>query len=80
MRWQQKLPNEVSSGGENWRARRSKVGALGAGHPHTAYAAHALACVLALESKRNEAVSNLRYAVDHALLAETRHCLDADTI
>jgi eukaryotic-like serine/threonine-protein kinase len=53
--------------------------ALGAEHPDAVYSVYSLACVLALEGKRDEAFSNLRFAVDHELPAETRLGLEKDT-
>ena len=53
--------------------------ALGPGHPDTASAAYELACVLALEGKRDESFANLRFAVEHPLPAETRLGLEKDT-
>jgi serine/threonine protein kinase len=52
--------------------------ALGAGHPDTAATAYDLACVLALDGKRDEAFSNLKFAVKHGLSAETRLGLEKD--
>ncbi|MGA2588838.1 MAG: serine/threonine-protein kinase [Bryobacteraceae bacterium] len=56
-----------------------RVRALGAGHPDTAATAYKLACVLALEGKRDESFANLQFAVEHALAAETRQDLEKDT-
>jgi hypothetical protein len=53
--------------------------ALGPGHPDTAGAAYDLACILALEGKPDESFSNLRYAVENALSAETRLGLEKET-
>lgn len=52
--------------------------ALGTGHPDTAATAYDLACVLARGGKRDEALSNLRFAVEHELPAETRQGLEED--
>jgi eukaryotic-like serine/threonine-protein kinase len=52
--------------------------ALGPGHPDTAGAAYDLACILALEGKPDESFSNLRYAVENALSAETRLGLEKE--
>ncbi len=52
--------------------------ALGPGHPDTAAAAYGLACVLALEGKPDESFANLRFALDHALPADTRAALEQD--
>jgi eukaryotic-like serine/threonine-protein kinase len=52
--------------------------ALGDGHPDTAATAYDLACVLALGGKRDEALSNLRFAAEHELPAETRQGLEKD--
>jgi serine/threonine protein kinase/Flp pilus assembly protein TadD len=46
--------------------------ALGDDHPLTAETAYYLACVLALEGKRDEAFTNLQFAVDHQLKPEYR--------
>jgi hypothetical protein len=51
---------------------------LGADHPDTASSAYSLASVLALESKRDEAFSNLKFAVEHDLSAEERAGLGKD--
>jgi serine/threonine protein kinase/tetratricopeptide (TPR) repeat protein len=56
---------------------RSRV--LGAANPDTAFSAYALACVLALEGKRDEAFTNLRFAVEHALSADKRKELETDS-
>jgi hypothetical protein len=53
--------------------------ALGPGHQDTAATAYDLACVLALEGKRDESFSNLRYAVENALSAGTRVGLEKET-
>ena len=45
---------------------------LGAYHPDTASSAYSLASVLALEGKRDDAISNLKFAVEHDLSAEER--------
>ena len=55
---------------------RSRV--LGADHPDTAYSAYALACVLALQGKQDDAFSSLQFALDHALGADTRKHLEND--
>jgi serine/threonine protein kinase/Tfp pilus assembly protein PilF len=52
--------------------------ALGAEHPDVASAAYDLACVLALEGKRDEALSNLETSVEHALNKEKRQSLERD--
>jgi eukaryotic-like serine/threonine-protein kinase len=52
--------------------------ALGTGHPDTAGAAYDLACVLALEGKRDAAFDNLQFAVEHELSAEARQGLEKD--
>ena len=56
--------------------RRRRV--LGVDHPDVAGTAYDLACVLALEGKRDEAYSNLQMAVDHALNNEKRQSLEKD--
>jgi non-specific serine/threonine protein kinase/serine/threonine-protein kinase len=55
---------------------RSRV--LGAGHPDTAATAYGLACVLALQGKRDEAFTNLQFAADHSLSDELRKGLQND--
>ena len=52
---------------------------LSPGHPDTAYAAYDLACVLALEGKRDEAFANLQFAVEHGLTADNCQGLEKDT-
>jgi serine/threonine protein kinase len=52
--------------------------ALGIGHPDTAATAYDLACVLALDGKRDEAFANLKFALEHALSADTRQNLEKD--
>jgi len=52
--------------------------ALGDGHPNTASAAYGLAAALAREGKRDEAFTNLRFAVEHALDADLRGGLEKD--
>ena len=52
--------------------------ALGADHPDTATSAYTLASVLALEGKRDDAISNLKFAVEHDLSAEERAGLALD--
>ena len=52
--------------------------ALGDSHPHTAETAYKLACDLALEGKRDEAFSNLRFAVEHELNAGIRSGITKD--
>jgi eukaryotic-like serine/threonine-protein kinase len=52
--------------------------AVGPQHPDTANTAYNLAAVLALEGKRDAAFTNLRFAVEHALGAETRQGIDKD--
>jgi len=52
--------------------------AVGANHPDTAKAAYDLAEVLALQGKRDPAFTNLRFAVEHALDAETRQGIEKD--
>jgi eukaryotic-like serine/threonine-protein kinase len=51
---------------------------LGADSPDTANSAYGLAGVLALEGKRNEAFTNLQFAVDHAPNANIRMGLESD--
>jgi non-specific serine/threonine protein kinase/serine/threonine-protein kinase len=55
---------------------RSRV--LGAANPDTAFSAYALACVLSLEGKRDEAFTNLQFAVEHALSTDQRKGLETD--
>ncbi len=50
--------------------------ALGDDHPGTAEAAYELACVQALEGRRDEAFVNLEFAVSHQLKAEDRQALE----
>jgi len=38
-----------------------------------------LACVLALDGRRDEAFANLQYALDHSLRDETRQGMEKDT-
>lgn len=52
--------------------------AVGTNHPDTAKTAYDLAGVLALEGKRDPAFTNLRFAVEHALPAETRQGIEKD--
>jgi hypothetical protein len=52
--------------------------AVGPNHPDTASSAYELATVLALEGKRDAAFTNLRFALDHALPAETRQGIEKD--
>jgi tetratricopeptide (TPR) repeat protein len=52
--------------------------ALGVEHPDLATTAYDFACVLALEGKRDEALSNLQISVEHALNAEKRRNLEKD--
>jgi non-specific serine/threonine protein kinase/serine/threonine-protein kinase len=52
--------------------------AVGLNHPDTASTAYELATVLALEGKRDAAFTNLRFALDHALPAETRQGIEKD--
>jgi len=52
--------------------------AVGANHPDTAKAAYDLAEVLALQNKGAAAFANLRFAVEHALAAETRQGIEKD--
>jgi serine/threonine protein kinase len=52
--------------------------ALGTGHPDTAGAAYDLACVLALDGKRDEAFANLKFALAHELSADARQGLEKD--
>jgi serine/threonine protein kinase len=51
---------------------------LGVDHPDTAGVAYDLACTLALDGKRDEALSDLRFAFDHKLSPETRQGLEKD--
>jgi thioredoxin-like negative regulator of GroEL len=51
---------------------------LGADHPDTASSAYSLASVLALEGKRDDAISRLKFAVEHDLSAEERSGLATD--
>ena len=46
--------------------------ALGDDHPHTAETSYYLACVLAMEGRRDEAFTNLQFAIDHQLKPEYR--------
>ena len=52
--------------------------AVGPNHPDTAKAAYDLAEVLAQQGKRDAAFNNLRFAVEHALAAETRQGIETD--
>ena len=52
--------------------------ALGDEHPYTAETAYDYSRVLAREGKRDEALTNLQFAVNHALPADTRAGLPAD--
>jgi serine/threonine protein kinase len=52
--------------------------ALGVNHPDTASTAYDLACVLALDGKRDEAFANLEFALKHGLLADIRQGLEKD--
>ena len=70
------MPKRKKLTGEALEGRRR---ALGAGHPDTASTAYELACVLALEGKRDEAFANLQFAVQHELTAEKRQGLEKDT-
>lgn len=56
---------------------RSRV--LGADNFQTASSAYELACVLALEGKRDEAFTELQFATNHALSADLRKGLEADS-
>jgi hypothetical protein len=51
---------------------------LGAANPDTAHSAYGLACVLSLEGKRDEAFTNLQFAVEHALSPDVRKGLESD--
>ena len=51
---------------------------LGTANPDTAYSAYALACVLALEGKRDGAFRNLQFAADHSLGPDLRSRLAKD--
>ena len=51
---------------------------LGVDHPDVATTSYDSACVLALEGKRDEAFSNLQFAVEHALSSEMRQRLEKD--
>ncbi len=57
--------------------RRQRV--LGADHPDTAASAYDLAGALALEGKRDEAILNLKFAVEHKLSSEERDDLEKNT-
>jgi tetratricopeptide (TPR) repeat protein len=61
--------------GETFEGRRR---VLGVEHPDVASAAYDLACVLALDGKRDEALSDLQFAVEHALSSEKRLSLSKD--
>ncbi len=52
--------------------------AVGPNHPDTAKTAYDLAEVLALEGKRDASLTNLRFAVEHALAAEIREGIEKD--
>jgi serine/threonine protein kinase len=52
---------------------------LGDGHPDTATSAYGLAAALALEGKRDEAFTNLRFALEHGLPTDVRLGLEKDT-
>jgi len=60
------------------QALEGRMHVLGAGHPDTASSAYALARVLALEGKRDDALTNLQFAANHALGADTRTGLESD--
>ena len=60
------------------QALEGRMHVLGTGHPDTASSAYGLGCVLALEGKRDEAFTNLQFAEDHALGANTRKGLESD--
>jgi len=51
---------------------------LGADHPDTALAAFSLSEVQALQSKRDEALTNLTFAIDHQLAPDYRQGLEKD--
>ena len=51
---------------------------LGAGHPDTTISAFDFSEVLALEGKRDEALSNLKFAADHGFTSEQREMLEKD--
>ena len=57
---------------EGWRK------AVGPSHPDTALAAYSLACDLALEGKQEQALENLKFALEHALPAGERHGWETD--
>jgi tetratricopeptide (TPR) repeat protein len=52
--------------------------ALGPDHSDVADAAYSLGCTLAREKKHEEALSTLRYAVDHGLAADNDLSLEKD--
>lgn len=52
--------------------------ALGDDHPNTAESAYDLARALALEGKRDEAFTNLQFAIDHQLKPDLRKGMDKD--
>jgi serine/threonine protein kinase len=52
--------------------------ALGVSHPDTASTAYDLACVLALDGKRDAAFANLEFALKHGLLPDIRQGLEKD--
>ncbi len=51
---------------------------LGVANPYTSDSAYGLACVLALEGKRDDAITNLQFAADHALSTDERKGLAND--
>jgi len=60
---------------ENLEARRR---VLGVGHPDVASSAFDFAEVLALDGKRDEALSQLKFALEHALSREQRERMEKD--
>src|SRR5579871_174927 len=52
--------------------------ALGPNHPDTAGAAYDVACAYALDGKKDEALANLKYAVEHGLSPATRQNIEKD--
>jgi Tetratricopeptide repeat len=60
---------------ENLEARRR---VLGVEHPDVASSAFDFAEVLALDGKRDEALSQLKFAMEHALSSEQRERMEKD--
>jgi len=52
--------------------------ALGDDHPNTAESAYDVACALALQGKRDEAFTNLQFAIDHQLKPDLRKGIEKD--